>query len=279
MSDSPAGNAMKGIEFYLESNRDLWDRLVPIHARSRYYDVDGFRHGGSTLMQLEREEVGDVRGKTLLHLQCHFGLDTLSWSRQGARVTGADFSPAAIDLARALSAELAIPARFLCTNLFDLSAMLADRFDIIFTSYGVLCWLPDLGKWADVVAHFLNPGGFFYIAEGHPLVSVFANESDMKGLQVTGSYFHSPEPTRWETDVSYADPRTPVNLPSFEWTHSLADILNALIRAGLRIDFLHEFPFSFYQHFPFLMKGGDGYWHLPQGDLIPMTFSLKATKP
>ncbi|MCG2767215.1 MAG: class I SAM-dependent methyltransferase, partial [Anaerolineae bacterium] len=158
---------------YLETNRELWNGWAKLHIESAYYDVEGFKAGGESLHPLEIEEVGDVSGKTLLHLQCHFGQNTLSWARRGARVTGVDFSDDAIALACSLSRELDIEAEFIRSDIYDLPEVLDRQFDIVFTSYGVLCWLPDLTRWAEIVARYLSPGGTFYIAEFHPLLTMF----------------------------------------------------------------------------------------------------------
>ena len=266
---------------YLRNNQELWDSKVPCHVKSAFYDVAGFRDGRCTLRPLELEQVGDVAGKSLLHLQCHFGLDTLSWARRGARCVGMDFSQKAVDKARSLAEELDIDARFVCCDVYDLPDHLHGAFDIVFTSYGVLCWLPDVARWADVVAHFLNPGGFFYVVDGHPMQTVFCNERDAQGLDVRYSYFHRAEPDRWEPDGSYADRSAVLRNPSYEWQHSLSDIVNALIRAGLRIEFLNEYPFGNYDHFPFAVQREDGWWDLPEPltNTIPQLFSLKAGKP
>jgi SAM-dependent methyltransferase len=225
---------------FLETNRSLWDGWTRLHKRSRFYDVDGFKAGKSSLEPLELEEVGDVQGKSLLHLQCHFGMDTLSWARRGARAVGADFSDEAITFARALAAELNIPAEFVCSNVYDLPAALEGRFDIVYTSYGVLSWLPELDPWGEVVAHFLKPGGFFYIAEHHPLVSMLGDD----GHTFEYPYFHTPEPIKLHSTGSYAEPNAPgFSHTEYNWSHSLADVVNALLRAGLRLEFLHEFPY------------------------------------
>lgn len=265
------------MEDYLRRNRDLWDELTPIHARSEFYDVDGFKSGRSTLKSIELEELGDVSGKTFLHLQCHFGLDTLSWARLGARVTGVDFSGRAIDLARSLGRELGIPARFVESNVYDLPAVLDDRFDIVFTSYGVLAWLPDLARWAEVVVRFLQPGGTFYMVEIHRLLQVFDDSADRPELKVTHSYFPGPEPLEFERTGSYADSSVLLENPSYEWPHSLGEVVSALTSAGLRIDFLHEFPVCCHKALPFMTQDYAGWWRL-EGDRIPLTFSVKATK-
>src|SRR5439155_20452942 len=158
-----ARSPMGGNEEFVEANRRLWNEWAPVHAASAFYDVERFKRGGVRLRPYEGEGVGDVAGKDLLHVQCHFGLDTLSWARLGATVTGADFSQPAIDLAEGLAQELGIPARFVCVDLANLPAELPGGFDIVYASRGVLTWLPDLGVWADVVAHFVRPGGFLYV--------------------------------------------------------------------------------------------------------------------
>ena len=264
---------------HVQANRDLWNEWTPIHEKSTFYDLAGFKAGKSSLRSLELEEVGDVAGKSLLHLQCHFGKDSLSWARLGARVTGVDFSERAIALARSLSRELGIEADFVCGDIYDLHNLLSGQFDIVFTSYGVLCWLSDLRRWASVIAHFLKPAGTFYIVEFHPFAQVFYNEPDAVELKVAYPYFHQPEPMVWEAASSYADGSVAVASSSHEWAHSLGDILNSLIAAGLRIDFLHEFPYCVEQHFPFMEQGPDGWWRLKgYEDSMPLLFSLKATK-
>jgi SAM-dependent methyltransferase len=269
----------------MEGNRRNWDERVPIHAAFRFYDVDGFKAGRSSLMSIELDEMDDVRGKLLLHLQCHFGMDTISWARMGAKVTGVDFSRAAIDLARSLSDELDIPARFVAANVYDLPDALdeAGQFDVVFTSYGVLGWLPDMSGWARVVAHFLKPGGTFYIVDGHPAKNVFDDEGD-DGLRVRYPYFGSSEPTVYEPDggesFTYTDGDTPLETAAYEWHHSLGEIVTSLAAAGLTIEFLHEFPFSGWWALPGMVRGDDGWWRLPEhNDSVPQLYSIKAHKP
>jgi len=260
---------------FLENNRSLWNGWTRLHKPSRFYDVDGFKAGRSSLEPLELEEVGDVADKSLLHLQCHFGMDTLSWARRGARVAGADFSDEAITYARSLASELDIPARFVCSNIYDLPAALEGRFDIVFTSYGVLSWLPELDPWAAVVAHFLKPGGFFYIAEYHPFISMLGDD----GRTFEYPYFHTPEPLKLHSTGSYAVPEaTDFSHTEYNWSHSLADVVNAVIRAGLRVEFLHEFPyrpstvFNTEKFEPGLTSPGG--WQVE----LPHVFSLRARR-
>ncbi|MFW6115486.1 MAG: class I SAM-dependent methyltransferase [Chloroflexota bacterium] len=271
---------------HAQTNRAWWDERVSLHADSAFYDVKAFKDGDLTLMDLERSELGDVAGRSLLHLQCHFGLDTLSWARLGAQVTGVDFSEEGIALARSLSEDLGIEAAFVCSDVYELPAMLSGEFDIVFTSYGVLCWLPDLVRWAEAIAHFLAPGGTFYIAETHPFALVFYDEEDAEDLQVHYPYFQGPEPMRFEDAGSYAEPMAEsTHRVTYEWTHTLGDVVNALISAGLQIEFLHEFPYACCRMLPFMEQDEDGWWRLTPpdgsawaGDGVPLTFSLKARK-
>jgi len=265
---------------YAKTNREHWNELASINVKSDFYDVEGFKKGNLSLLPIERGELGDVTGKSLLHLQCHFGLDTLSWARLGAKVTGVDFSDKSIDLARAIARETGIESEFLCSDVYDLPNVLDKTFDIVFTSYGVLLWMPDINKWASVVSHFLKPGGTFYIVELHPFVNVFDVGKEVTELKVKYPYFHSPTPDKWESDGSYADREANLTHASYEWTHGMSDILNALIASGLKIEFIHEFPYCCYQRFPFMEKHNDGLYHMT-GDkekMIPLMFSLKAIK-
>jgi len=265
------------MEDYLRKNRDHWDEVVPHHERSEFYDVDGFRAGRCSLQSIELEELGDVSGTSLLHLQCHFGLDTMSWARLGAVATGVDFSNEAINLARRLSAETGIKADFICANIYDLPGILQSQFDIVFTSYGVLCWLPDLARWGEVIARFVRPRGIFYMVADHPIANVFDDSPD-SGPKVGHPYFHTPKPDEYWPDGTYAVAHAGPSHPIYEWRHSLADVVNALISAGLTIEFLHEFPVCAWRRFPSMTQDDEGWWRLP-GDPLPLTFSLKATKP
>lgn len=265
---------------YLDSNRDMWDELAEIHAGTAFYDVEGFLAGRNVLNSLEREALeGEVAGRSLLHLQCHFGLDTLSWARLGARVTGVDFSPKAIALARKLAAQANLNARFVESDVLRLPDVLDEQFDIVYTSYGALVWLPDLAPWGRVVARYLKPGGTFYVAEMHPLSYVFADSAD---FTPTTPYWNRGAPVRWEgNDGDYADPdATLAHTVSYEWPHALEEIFGALLGAGLRIEAFHEHDFTVYQPFDAMEKGNDGYWRLTEhAESIPLMFSLRASKP
>jgi len=215
--------------------------------------------------------MGDVSGKTLLHLQCHFGLDTLSWARKGARVTGVDFSDKAIQIAKLITAELDVKADFVCSDIYDLPDVLDEKFDIVFTSYGVLAWLPDLTRWARIIRHHIKDEGFFYIVDFHPIMEILDDAGD-----VEGSYFAVKDPYQYTAHGSYAIKKD-IAHTQYEWVHTLADIITALIEAGLGIEFLHEFPYSVYGDRPYLVQGKDGLWRHKNKDLkLPLLFSIRA---
>lgn len=263
---------------YIKSNQKLWDRWTGLHEKSEWYDVANFKPDGSRLGLIEREELGEVAGKSLLHLQCHFGLDTLSWASLGAEVTGIDFSKKSIALARSLSQKLGVPATFVQSDVYGLPANLTGQFDIVFTSHGVLWWLPDIAGWARVVSHFLKPGGTFLVVDGHPLASVFDNDNPSE-LKVKYTYFPSTEPLRFEVQGSYAASDPDYKGVEYGWTHSMSEYINSLIDAGLRIESLREFSFQSWQMFPFMEQGVDGLWRMPaRMPDIPLMFSLRARK-
>jgi SAM-dependent methyltransferase len=260
-------------EFH-ETNRRLWDGWTEIHRDSPFYDVDAFRAGASSLNSIELEAVGEVAGTDLIHLQCHFGLDTLSWARRGARVTGVDFSDRAIALARELSVELEIPAEFHCLEVTELPPEWSDRFDVAFTSYGVLPWLPDLGAWAESIARVLRPGGAFHLVEFHP----FSSMLDDTG-RIRHPYFHTGEPDRYQVEGSYADPSAPFRHDAYEWAHSLSEIHQAIRAAGLEILDFKEYPFSPYGCYPYLEESEPGRWTVRESPVpFPLVFSIHATK-
>lgn len=262
------------------ANRCLWDARAAVHVGSSFYDVAGFRSGRNTLHDLEREEVGEVAGRSLLHLQCHFGLDTLSWARLGARVTGVDFSPVAIAEARRLAAEVEVEARFIESEIYALPEVLDGTFDVVFTSYGALCWMPDITRWAEVAASFVRQGGFLYVAEMHPAAMTLSDEPGIRDLRIAYPYWTGNVPLRFEEEGTYADYDAPIKLPEYVWSHGLGDIVSGLIDAGLVLEFLHEHDRTVYQQLPFMRRGADGWWRLPTHmPALPLLFSLRASRP
>lgn len=266
---------------HMEANRRHWDEVVPLHMASGFYDVSSFMAGRSTLKRLELDELGPVRGKTLLHVQCHFGMDTLSWAHEGAIVTGVDFSSQALEAAGRLAAELGIDARWVHSNVYDLHEHLDAQFDIVFTSYGVLSWMPDIGRWARTVAHFVKPGGTFYIAEFHPMSLVFDDTDGVGDLRVRYPYFPVAEPLKWDGEGTYAAAAPGLqHRDTYNWPYTVGDVVTSLIDAELRIEFLHEFPYSTYQFLPITRVTSEGSVRLISHDgSVPLLFSIKATKP
>lgn len=266
---------MKRYRKQFAANREGWNLRTPVHLRSGFYEIDDFVKGGTSLRCVELEELGDVAGKSLLHLMCHFGQDTLSLARMGARATGIDFSAAAIAAARGLARKTGSPAEFVCCNLYDARKHVQGVFDIVYTSYGVVGWLPDLKAWGRIISESLRPGGIFYIAEFHPFVWML----DDKFEKFAYSYFHSETPLEFDMQGTYADRDADIRYKNFNWIHSLGDVVSALTAAGLEIEFLHEFPFTVYDCFPNLEKIGDHKWwfkHLK--GTVPYLFSIRARK-
>lgn len=259
-----------------KANQKFWDEVAPVHKNS--YDIKGLFEKKSLLNSIQMEELGDISGKKVLHLQCHIGTDTLSIALMGADVTGVDFSEESVNIARMLSNDTGIDARFIHSNIYDLKNVLNEDFDIVYTSEGVLCWLKDLKEWGKIISHYLKPGGFFYIEEGHPFLQIFNNE--VEGLIVSNDYFCNGEPVKWESECQdYSDENYIVKNPTHEWTWKISDIINALTDAGLCLEFIHEHNRMFYKAMPSMKKHEDGYWYLPgYENKIPLVFTIKAKK-
>jgi 2-polyprenyl-3-methyl-5-hydroxy-6-metoxy-1,4-benzoquinol methylase len=259
---------------YLTVNRANWNERVAIHVASDFYDVPGFRAGADPLRGFEIEEVGDVTGKSLAHLQCHFGLDTLAWARRGAQVSGLDLSEKAIETATTLAQECGLDARFVAADVYDAPAALGGTYDIVYTGIGALVWLPDLWRWAEVVAALLKPGGFLYLSEFHPFTDML---DDATGSTVTADYFDG-EPHIYDEPYSYTGSETLANATSVQFKHTMGEVISALATAGLRIDFLHEHDHTLFKRFESL-ETRNGTYRLPAGrPRVPLMFSLKAGK-
>ncbi len=263
---------------YLDTNRASWDERVPIHAEGEFYDVASFKAGDERLRPFEIAEVGDVTGKDLVHLQCHFGIDTLSWARLGARVVGLDFSAPAVEQASRLAADLGLEAEFVQSDVYEAADALGGRtFDVVYTGFGAINWLPDIRRWAGVVAGLLRPGGFLYLAEFHPFTWVFGDDD----LTLAHDYFHHEEPEVWDEPGTYADfeAETEHN-KTYEWNHTLGDVVSAVAEAGLIVGSLHEHDYTLFPRWPFLEKSGFDTYRLPEGTpALPLMYSLLARKP
>ena len=255
-------------------NRDLWNRWTPIYAASSFFDVAGFRQGANTLKDPERKALGDVHGKSILHLQCGLGLDSLSLARQGANVTGLDYADASIDFARQLAEELGLSARFICSNVYAAAERLDQSYDIVLASYGVLHWLHDLNEFARIVSRALVEGGFFFLVDFHPLFNML----DGEGRSFAFPYFPDG-PVRTIKKGACVDPSADVEHLAYEWPHSLEEILMAMLEAGLRLVEFFEYPFMPFDRLPYLEPVGQGrYAAARNGFPLPLMFSLKAVK-
>jgi SAM-dependent methyltransferase len=262
-------------------NRARWDELARLHVRSPFYGVDAFRAGGDALDPIVAAEIGQVAGLRLVHLQCHFGLDTLCLARRGAAVTGLDFAPAAIAEARGLAAETGIAARFVESDVYDAPRALGERFDMAFVSWGALNWLPDIAAWARVVADVLAPGGRLYFAEGHPSLYMLEQADAAGPIVPTYDYFQGAAPLVSHSDRSYSgDPDTLANTTMHEWIHPLGAVVTALIAAGLTLEWLHEHAALPWQGLPCMVGGDDGLYRLPPDHpRLPLAYSLSARAP
>ncbi|MFO0657949.1 MAG: methyltransferase domain-containing protein [Polyangia bacterium] len=267
-------------ESMFSDNQAAWNARVDVHEQSRFYDVEGFSAGKSSLTPLEEELLGDVSGKSLLHLQCHFGLDTLSWARRGAKVVGVDFSSKAISLARKLTQDVGLSdvARFVDCNVYDTRQHISETFDWVFSSFGVIGWLPDLRPWAKVVYDSLKPGGSFFLIEFHPYVWMSQVGPD---LSIRYSYFNAGPITELGSGT-YAEREAKITYREHGWNHPLSDLMSALISAGLRVDHFAEYDYTPFDIFPGLVaRPGTppGFWFAAHPGMIPLVFSLRVSRP
>ncbi|WP_105188962.1 MULTISPECIES: class I SAM-dependent methyltransferase [unclassified Pseudoalteromonas] len=253
---------------YLQINKATWDKRTQVHVASEFYGVDAFKNGRCSLNPIEREQVGDVTGKSLLHLQCHFGQDTLSWARLGAKVTGVDLSSQAIAQANALKHALGLDAQFIEADIYRFGQENTQQYDLVFTSYGTICWLPDLTRWAQIIAGALKVGGEFHLIEFHPVNDVLSGYA----------YFPSEEPDV-EEEGTYTENCDGTTSTTVCWSHSLSEVLSALVDAGLCIEAFNEYPYSPYNCFEGLEPvPGLGYQKLHNGQQVPLVYGVKARK-
>ncbi|WP_298536177.1 bifunctional 2-polyprenyl-6-hydroxyphenol methylase/3-demethylubiquinol 3-O-methyltransferase UbiG [uncultured Algibacter sp.] len=259
---------------YFEINKSTWNDKVKVHSESNMYDLEGFKKGKSSLMPYELEALGDVKGKSLLHLQCHFGQDTLSLSRMGAKCVGVDLSDEGVKLAKRLNDELKLDANFVCCNVLDTSEFVKDEFDIVYTSYGVIGWLPDLKPWGQMIAERLKKGGTFFMAEFHPIVWMFDYLED-KPVMKYG--YMQDEVIYEEYEGTYADENSSMISKEYAWNHGVGEVISALTEAGLHIEYLKEFNESPYDVLPNLKQNESG-MYATDDKLYPLIFTLKATK-
>ena len=259
---------------YFEANKATWNDKVKVHSKSEMYDLEAFKNGKSSLMPYELDALNDVKGKSLLHLQCHFGQDTLSWSRLGAKCVGIDISDEGINLAKQLNDELELDAKFVCCNVLDTSEFVKATFDIVFTSYGVIGWLPDLKPWGKMIAERLKSGGVFYMVEFHPIVWMF---DYLDGKPVMKYGYMQDEVIYEEYEGTYANQESKMVSKEYGWNHGLGEVISALTEAGLHIDSLKEHDESPYNVLPDLIESQPGIF-TTKDKLYPLIFEIKATK-
>lgn len=259
---------------YIEVNKLLWNEKTQYHVASDFYDMNGFLAGKTSLKDAELGLLGDVKGKSILHLQCHFGQDSLSLARMGAKVTGADLSDKAIGKAIELNTQLGLDARFICSDVYELPEKLDEQFDIVFTTYGVLGWLPDMKRWAEVVAKFLKPGGKLILVEFHPVVWMFDNTF----TRIEYSYFNFGAIVE-TIPGTYADKNAQIELEEIGWNHNLAEVFQNIIDAGMHIEVFNEYDYAPYNCFANTVEAGEGRWQLKgmEGKL-PLLYAVRAGK-
>jgi ubiquinone/menaquinone biosynthesis C-methylase UbiE len=259
---------------YLEVNRQSWNKKTEAHLKSEFYDLEGFLKGKTSLNEIELNLLGNIKGKTILHLQCHFGQDTISLSRLGAEVTGIDLSDKAIEAARHIANDTNSNAKFICCDLYDLPSHLNEKFDIVFTSYGTIGWLPDLDKWAEIISRFLKPEGQFVFVEFHPVVWMFDENFDKIGYR----YFNSGAIIETQSGT-YADRGANITQSYVMWNHGLSEVLNSLINKGLEINSFEEFDYSPYNCFSKTVEFEPKRFRIEHlGNRIPMVYSIRATR-
>ncbi len=282
--DAHAADATDALddELRVGANRDVWDAWTDLHVPSDYYDVEGFLADPkmSPLDPVVLGLVGDLSGKRLLHLQCHFGMDTLRLAVMGAEVTGVDFSAKAVAAARDLADRASIRARFIESDVRSLpDSVESESFDVVFTSYGVITWLPSLEGWARTIQSHLAPGGVFHVVDMHPVLWMYDEALPSPPPVARYSYFDRGA-LGFEQRGSYAAPDSDEVSAMFAWQHTFEDLVSSLTGAGLTIESLREYPRIAWQHMRYLTRDEDGMWRLP-ADLpeMPLMFSLSARKP
>ncbi len=260
---------------YLEINRDSWNKRTVAHLKSEFYDVPGFLKGNTSLKEIELGLLGDITGKSILHLQCHFGMDSISLASMGARVTGVDLSNLAIDNALKLASETNTceDTEFICCDIYDLPAHLDKKFDIVFTSYGTIGWLPDLDKWAGIISRSLKPGGEFIFVEFHPVLWMY----DQDFTEIIYRYFNSEAIKETETTTYTSEDE--VLTENITWNHGLGEVINSLIKNGLVINSLEEYDYSPFDCFNKTEEFEPGKFRIKHlENKIPMVYSLTASK-
>ncbi|MCA5006180.1 class I SAM-dependent methyltransferase [Sphingobacterium bovistauri] len=265
---------MKGPIDYIKINKESWNRRTAFHVDSEFYDMKSFLQGNTSLNPIELELLGDLKGKSILHLQCHFGQDSISLSRLGAEVTGVDLSNKAIDVAKTLAAQTHANTKFICCDIYDLPQHLDEKFDIVFTSYGTIGWLPDLNKWAEIISRFLKTNGKFVFVEFHPVVWMFDDNFEKIGY----NYFNDGPILETEPGT-YADRSAQINQEYVCWNHSMSEVISSLLHHDLQISSFDEYDYSPYNCFQHTVEFEPKKFRITHLDnKIPMVYALVAEK-
>jgi len=259
---------------YISINKKSWNQRTDCHIDSEFYDNKAFLAGKSSLNTFELDMLGDVKRKKILHLQCHFGQDSISLTRMGAKVTGVDLSDVAIERASEFAKSTGADAKFVCCNVYDLDQHLDEKFDIVFTSYGTISWLPDLDRWAQIISHFLKPEGKFVFVEFHPVIWMFDDQFN----RIAYNYNNNGPIIETEQNT-YADKEANINLECVAWNHGIGEVLNSLIKNDIQIESLKEYDYSPYKCFNKLNEFEKGKYRVEHlGDKIPMVYSILGKK-
>ena len=259
---------------YVEKNRQSWNKRTDYHIKSDFYDLNNFLKGKSSLHNIELKLLGNISNKSILHLQCHFGQDTISLGRLGASVIGVDLSDNAINKAKSLSDQTNTKVSFICCDIYDLPQHLDKQFDIVFISYGAIGWLPDLNKWGQIISRFLKSNGKLILVEFHPVFVMFENYFE----KVDYSYFNRG-PVIYTDSGTYADKNAIINQEYVLWNHPISDILNNLIKNNLEINSFDEFDYSPDNRLGETIEFEPGKYRTKDHDnKIPMVYAIVATK-
>lgn len=265
---------MTDLKKYFDANKKLWNARVKPHLGAKMYDMEAFKNGSSSLAEIETKTLGDLTGKSILHLQCHFGQDSLSMKRSGARkVIGVDISDEAIDTARSLATELNLDAEFVCSNVLEIDKL--GEFDLVFSTYGAIPWLPELNKWAGIIHKNLESGGMFYFCEFHPSLYMF----DFDSKELAYDYFRTEEPIVEVAEGTYADESAPINLTEYSWNHGMSEIITPLLNQGLQLVKLEEYDWSPYDCFPNMLNVGLDRYRMDLPIRFPHVLEMVFKKP
>ena len=258
---------------YIAKNKATWNERTKIHIDSEFYNQKGFLEGETSLKEIELALLGNINGKSVLHLQCHFGQDSISLARMGAQVTGVDFSDEAIQIAKETAQKLALDTQFICCDIFELPNYLNQKFDIVFTTYGTIGWLPDMNKWSAIVSQFLKPGGEFIFVEFHPFIWMMDN--DLKEIK----YNYFKDEAIIEMEGTYTDHAEHLQLETIGWNHSIGEVMQNLLDKNLQLISFQEFDYSPYNVFPNSIEVGPSRYQIQHyGNKIPMVYAMKMKK-